>query len=696
MSLSGSDAAYNYALVLAFRQHILEEETRRNAIEFGQNQGDAETIEFQDSLANLQQIRTFVFNKLLTYYMDQDTYVDESMDEKAYNAQKSLAYNFPHILLKPANVDSTKLDTASIIDCLDRPESSRVLRSNREGELAPRFYLILKKVVELHENLHLSTSEVMNVYAAGYIQRILANYTEFFDKSSTLLMKLDAASSFLTRDYTGPHGSMDTLFTLFKLHLSSHLEFAKYDIIHQSEENLNFIYQLREQGNNLMAILSYPQAIKVYTVALENVTFHSNSNTPQLLTNRALAYIALNCFPEAISDLNAAIHYERSFTAAWTQLGYCHLYMGKSLLALRAYLVALRTTVGEILPHNFPVNNATLVARYRETKVRCVLPQFIQRLCLSISLTETRAYQQAEPAPEIRKIVNNVRRILAILRAECADQDREFFTYFPHLRDNMFRTMSETASRNRIPAQNQFVHQNMFSNSGEPVAVGISEDAPTLTTQGVSNNPFAPDATDERGRQNTRSPQAAASGLRNFLNDFGGLFDQSTEQQQVETNVIQTNPIQIPQTNLIQVPQTNPIQNAEIPQTNPNQNPQNNPVQNSQTNQTPQTPQANPVQTALAPSNPSQPNMILQNVLRNVLPGGIGEMLAQISGSNGTTSRVIVNGQPVTTTRTVFTTHSSQTGTQSTSESTSDGNTPSAAPPNAEDVEMSQVPEDLD
>ena len=677
MSLSGSDAAYNYALVLAFRQHILEEETRRNAIEFGQNQGDAETIEFQDSLANLQQIRTFVFNKLLTYYMDQDTYVDESMDEKAYNAQKSLAYNFPHILLKPANVDSTKLDTASIIDCLDRPESSRVLRSNREGELAPRFYLILKKVVELHENLHLSTSEVMNVYAAGYIQRILANYTEFFDKSSTLLMKLDAASSFLSGDYTGPNGSMDTLFTLFKQHLSSHLEFAKYDIIHQSEENLNFIYQLREQGNNLMAILSYPQAIKVYTVALENVTFHSNSNTPQLLTNRALAYIGLNCFPEAISDLNAAIHYERSFAAAWTQLGYCHLYMGKSLLALRAYLVALRTTVGEILPRNFPVNNATLVTKYRETKVKCVLPQFIQRLCLSISLTETRAYQQAEPAPEIRKIINNVRRILAVLRAECADQDREFFTYFPHLRDNMFRTMSETASRNRNPAQNQFVQQNMFSNPGEPVAVGISEDGPT-TTQGAPNNPFAPDATDERGRQNTRSPQAAASGLRNFLNDFGGLFDQSTEQPPDETNVLQTNPIQIPQTNV--------IQNAQIPQTNP--------VQIPQTNQTPQTPQTNPVQTARAPSNPSQPNIILQNVLRNVLPGGIGEMLAQISGSNGSTSRVIVNGQPVTTT--VFTTQSSQTGTQITSQSTSDGNTPPAAPPSGEDVEMPQVPEDLD
>lgn len=119
MSLSGSDAAYNYALVLAFRQHILEEETRRNAIEFGINQGDAETIEFQDSLANLQQIRTFVFNKLLTYYMDQDTYVDETVDEKAYNLQKSLAYNFPHILLKPANLESTKLDTSSIIDRLD-------------------------------------------------------------------------------------------------------------------------------------------------------------------------------------------------------------------------------------------------------------------------------------------------------------------------------------------------------------------------------------------------------------------------------------------------------------------------------------------------------------------------------------------------------------------------------------------------
>lgn len=644
MSYTDSDAAFNYALVLAFRHHILEEENRRGGLGFGPNQGDAETIEFQDSLANLQQIRTFVFNKLLTYYMDQDTAPQDP--EQQHDLQKSLAYNFPEILLKPAATEGVRYDTVSMIDRLDREEPARVLRLDREGELGPRFYLILKKVIELHDTLHLPTTDTINVYAAEYIQRILANYTEFFDESTTLLMKLDAASAFLARDYEGPKGSIDTLFALFKLHLSSHIEFAKYDLVHGSEQNLNYIYLLREQGNNLMAVQSFPQAILVYTVALENVTFQSSSNIPQLLTNRALAYIALNCFPEAIIDLNAAVHHERSFTAAWTQLGYCHLYMGKSLLALRAYLVALRTTVGEILPNNFP-NDAVLVAKYRATKVKSVLPQFIQRLCLSISLTETRAYQQTEPAPEIRKIVSNVRKILAVLRAECSDQDREFFSYFPHLRDNMFRSMSERASRNRNPGQNQVVHQNAFGNTGDPMAVGVSEVAPTLATLDPATDPFAAETTAERGRQNTRPPQAAAAnGLRHFLNDFGELFEQGTEQR-AET------PVQ---------PQTD-IPNAGQP---PTEQP---------------------------PRPPNQSNMIFQNVLRNVLPagfGGVGEMLAQISG-NGTTSRVVVNGEPVD-----IRPATTQPETDRPSDAASEANTPSTAPPNGEDVEMQQVPEDLD
>lgn len=96
----------------------------------------------------------------------------------------------------------------------------------------------------------------------------------------------------------------------------------------------------------------------------------------QIYTNRAIAFIGLNCVPEAIDDLNTAIFLDRAFTPAWTQLGYCHLYMGNGLLALECYNIALKSSIGEVLPNNFPKSGA-IVDEYRALRLK--------PFCLSLS-----------------------------------------------------------------------------------------------------------------------------------------------------------------------------------------------------------------------------------------------------------------------------------------------------------------------
>ncbi|EMG45790.1 HOP Hsp70-Hsp90 organizing protein [Candida maltosa Xu316] len=253
--------------------------------------------------------------------------------------------------------------------------------------------------------------------------------------------------------------------------LNDHLEILFIDFSSRSETQESILNSLRERGNNLMANSSYAQAIKVYTEALEIRPIFKDVDFPQLYTNRAIAFIGLNCVPEAITDLNSALMIDRVFTPAWTQLGYCYLYMGNSLTALEAYVTALKTAVGEILPSRFP-KNESLIESYKQVKKTTVLPQFIKRLSGAIALTEKRAYQQHQPEQRIKKQLSDVRRILAHLRALGPDSDRDDFTYTPVYRDSSLRDMSARANTQNPNILTPEVTQNLLArNSMESTAV---------------------------------------------------------------------------------------------------------------------------------------------------------------------------------------------------------------------------------
>ncbi|GEQ71337.1 hypothetical protein JCM33374_g5019 [Metschnikowia sp. JCM 33374] len=190
------------------------------------------------------------------------------------------------------------------------------------------------------------------------------------------------------------------------------------------------VSQLREKANNLMATTCYPQALQVYTDGIHACDHTCRAHFPQLYTNRAIAYIGLNCFPEAVSDLQSALQYDRTFVPAWTQLGYCQLYLGNTMLALKCYLAALRSLSGEVYPYNYPVDEA-LRHEYTEAKASTLMPQFVQKLVSSLILAVTRAEQQRESNSSLQEITTRVRAILARLQSHVQPDEIQYLAYAP-------------------------------------------------------------------------------------------------------------------------------------------------------------------------------------------------------------------------------------------------------------------------
>ncbi|KAA8899384.1 hypothetical protein DIURU_004406 [Diutina rugosa] len=283
---------------------------------------------------------------------------------------------------------------------------------------------------------------------------------------------------------------------------------------------------LRERGNNQMAVQAYAAAIASYTQAL--TVCDQAQLLPQLYTNRAIALIGLNAFAEAVGDLNQAVQHDWSFVPAWAQLGYCHLYLGSSIIALKSYLMALRAIVGEQLPESLVGGDADVIIAYQRSRFHAVMPQFVQRLATAISLTERRAHQQGESADTVRAIVSEVRAILSRLRAatDSEDERQRYYAYQPSLRLGLLsvrdgarsradgfrdsasreRDMAEVSNRRWPQILTPEVHQDVMSDPPQAVPFERIRRNQESTTQ------IATETATATGRSApSRAAQAAAS-----------------------------------------------------------------------------------------------------------------------------------------------------------------------------------------
>lgn len=419
--------AFQYALSLGVRHHLSMVETKLKQLAFPEGQSDDETIHFQDQLNDLAQVQKYALGKVAIFYRKKARETGDSLTESL-----ELLILGPDIKLFQV---SHQLSTANLVDkiekeCAEGTTPQPAFVSERERALGEKLHILLST---------LNTSDQLTDYCCGYLTQ-LAHELDILGGSSSLILKTESVIDLL-RQYVpeGTHHS-DDLANLFTKLLRAHVEMLR------SNSKDELINMLREQGNNLMLNRGYAQALRIYTNALDLCGPESRKSIPQLLTNRAIAYIGLFCFPEAITDLNEAVSVEKSFTPAWAQLGYCQLYMGNSLLALKCYVITLRTLVGQVVPEDL---GSSEHAAYRRMKMKTVLPQFVQKISQSITLVEKRAYQQNEPLAEIRKAIVEVRRILAIMRLAAPELDSEYFVYYPHVRESMLRSILERVNRNR-------------------------------------------------------------------------------------------------------------------------------------------------------------------------------------------------------------------------------------------------------
>lgn len=536
--------AFQYAFALAIRHHLTLVELHMKSEQFSANQSDDETIQFEDTINDLVQVRSHAFDKILNNY--------KVLDCQGRKYHECLSNTLEGLLLGPDirlfDVPST-LKTSTLIEKVEKELKEPLkpwLGSLRSGKLSEKLYLVLMGTLIEDESF-----DTISLFVSCYLKD-LTSKSHIFGESKSMIFKIDSVVDLLNRSHVE---TTTNLYQRFQLQLNSHLKLITFD----SKNNMELVSKLREQGNNLMSNRGYAQALRIYTNALDLCQSFSAEMVSQLLVNRAITYIGLFCFPEAISDLNEAINYEPSFTPAWAQLAYCHLYMGNSLVSLKCYLITLRTANGEILPKNFPSDDAELVADYRAMKVKCILPQFAQKIVQSIALVEKRAYQQIESSTEIKRIISEVRKILTALRSTAAETDRDYFVYYPHLRDSMLRSISERVIRNRPSiltpeaAQNVMVNNSTggFPTEEVPVASDSLENAwagfhgprsrnqeviidiaTTGTPQGAAMNAARAAAAAGVARSGaappvptTSPPPPPSMTIRNILNSFGDMME---------------------------------------------------------------------------------------------------------------------------------------------------------------------------
>lgn len=98
------------------------------------------------------------------------------------------------------------------------------------------------------------------------------------------------------------------------------------------EESKKQAEALKSKGNAAMAAKDYPQAISLYTQALD-----IDPGNAIFLSNRAAAYSAAKDHESARSDAEAAVALDPKYTKAWSRLGLARFALGDAKGSMEAY-----------------------------------------------------------------------------------------------------------------------------------------------------------------------------------------------------------------------------------------------------------------------------------------------------------------------------------------------------------------------
>lgn len=464
---STNQEAFKYAFTSAFHRHLVvlkdqlyhQWDTRRDAMDDDSQPSDS--IATRDMIYELDCVIEFVVEAVLRDLVKKDFATESNLGRPS----SSLCYNFPKILLGP-NVDDyqipPELTTSSLIDTATRKGTSS-FSVDREEDLSSVFYTLLQNTLALpFFNGSGDSFNVVSYFAAAHLKVCCEENPHLFYRNEFLSGRVERVCGELEKHFSSDQVTVTDVYNVFVVMLKSHLEGALGRFV-PSADTTSVINKLREQGNNLMTNSAYAQAIKVYTDAINLCDFDSNGHLSQLFVNRAIAFIGLTCFPEAIEDLNKAVKSDISFTPAWIQLAYAQLYMGHSLVALQCYSVALQCCTGATLPNGIPDDNS-FKQDYIKNKIQSTLPQFVEQILKSVHLTEIRARQQRQSDTEINNTIIAIKRSLKQLSEEALEVDKQCFIYPPTSSEpSVFRQLAERANQNRPAMFNHEVSQGVIA-----------------------------------------------------------------------------------------------------------------------------------------------------------------------------------------------------------------------------------------
>lgn len=440
----------------------------------------------------------------------------------------------PNVSLRYHELVSERVDTEPA-----EKEQAQELRKRLHIAASTAASIVLGE--DLADGKFAAVSDVMGDHLASLIDWAFKANSPIGDEQ----VKIQAVGSELKRNSVSC--SYTSWLSTFKKVVISHLDAAGATEDKQRAQK-DYILKLRELGNNLMTNLSYPQAIKVYTIAIDSCSVFTINNLAQLFTNRAIAFIGLNCYPEAIQDLKLAVLRDRTFVPAYAQLGYCELYMGRTLHALRSYKNALDALAGNIDPPHTTLDFQQK-QDYKDALAKSAFPQFVHKLVQAIILTEKRAKQQRVPVNDLKFYMTEIKKTLLELQRVASPEEQHLFEFAYDESFDQVRATAARANQHRPSIFTPEVAQDVLAGSlMEASAVSIPipgmpgmpnlgnarrrEAENNQTTQTPATDATA---TPREGEENSNGANATGNNgqpsIRGLMNQLGDIFGDMMQAQ---------------------------------------------------------------------------------------------------------------------------------------------------------------------
>ncbi|KAM9922879.1 hypothetical protein OXX59_005550 [Metschnikowia pulcherrima] len=523
MSTAISEAAFEYAAVLAWTVHLDRLKSDFDATAQNSRSSMEQTCEAEELSIGIQVIRNYAMRTLAEHYREQES---SDMQPSYQNLFAWFGSRTPEV----SSSDKLEGILSSLHDDVGKKDALSV-----DSLVVTKLYVLLKNaimaVARIPSTMKSDVSSALSQLLADYLSSQQPNLTK-----ANAFKSLGTDTIAYLKGNTPAVCTWNEVFPAFKSFIKCHIEVTAADSSARKTQDLH-VSRLREKGNNLSNNTCYPQAIQVYTDAIYACDSATRTHLPQLLTNRAIAYIGLNCFPEAVSDLERALQYDRTFVPAWAQMGYCQLYLGDTLLSMKSYNAALSSLAGEVYPYAFP-SDELLKKEYTEGRARTHVPQFVQKLTSSFLLAANRASQQNAPIVIRAPLEDQFKSNLNALKQYASSEDAVCYIYQPEPNAEALRSAAARAESARPSILTPDVAQDiMASGNVEASAVTVSGPPPARNDVPI---PIVPLNTTvrtagESGPADNIPPTntgGITSNFRGFLNTLGTVVGEAIQPPQ--------------------------------------------------------------------------------------------------------------------------------------------------------------------